>query len=596
MRTQVLDHGYVEFVEAWGHGRVNQAVDDDYCPRTDMEPGIIEAARMSTQASFRDWSALDACDRCGAWVPALGGGGYKGDESCAHEWKKFPRGDEGLLSFLYNSKPAHAGPFEFAGMTIEIQCPLFVRSEHHRHRTQCIHPDTLIHFDAPKSRENRRFVYKMRIEDIWKKWQPTIAKRPERQTNAFWPRSRLQTMQLRSLDEECREFYHTRIVDAIRGEPKDMVRVTTASGRSIRLTLDHRVLTSTGWMRLGDALKSGALLTLEGTTRAKSQRWEVPPADSTEEWRSVMGWEGLYYVSSFGRVKRISCDPKKPTEAANGYDVVSLSRGGVSTTHHVHTLVLEAFKGKKPSGLEARHLNDNRADARASNLAWGTPKENARDRIDSDRQQRLAPVFEEISEVANLGLVPTYDLSVEGPFHNFVADGLVVHNSYNEMSARYAPLPDLNYVPTIARLMMASSTSNKQAQSAKGASELTEIDALFFQGELIRQYIEAERLYQDALSRGVAKELARAIIPVGRYTRFRATANLRNWLAFMTLRYDPAAQWEIQQYAIEVGKIIGAVFPRTWRLFSQKRSVESAKDRMWATLTPEEQQRFTEQG
>ena len=46
-----------------------------------------------------------------------------------------------------------------------------------------------------------------------------------------------------------------------------------------------------------------------------------------------------------------------------------------------------------------------------------------------------------------VGLRQTYDLSIEGPWHNFVANGLVVHNSFNEFSMRYAKATDDFYVP-----------------------------------------------------------------------------------------------------------------------------------------------------
>jgi thymidylate synthase (FAD) len=60
-------------------------------------------------------------------------------------------------------------------------------------------------------------------------------------------------------------------------------------------------------------------------------------------------------------------------------------------------------------------------------------------------------------------------------------------------------------------------------------------------------------LYRFGLDMGVPKELARLVVPVGRYSRMRASANLRNWLAFCTLRMDARAQWEIRQYANVVG-------------------------------------------
>jgi thymidylate synthase (FAD) len=138
--------------------------------------------------------------------------------------------------------------------------------------------------------------------------------------------------------------------------------------------------------------------------------------------------------------------------------------------------------------------------------------------------------------------------------------------SYNEMSARYTPLPDLNYIPTVERLMMNSKT-NKQAGVVKGAAELTEAMAEDFRVALERSYRAAETLYGDALRAGVPKELARVHLPVGRYSRMRASANLRNWLAFLTLRCDPAAQYEIRQFANAMSELIGQLFPRTHELF-----------------------------
>jgi thymidylate synthase (FAD) len=138
--------------------------------------------------------------------------------------------------------------------------------------------------------------------------------------------------------------------------------------------------------------------------------------------------------------------------------------------------------------------------------------------------------------------------------------------SYNEMSARYIPLPDENYVPSIERLMLNSKT-NKQAGTIKDSAELTPKTAMDFQHALMQNYRMAESLYQAAMHSGVPKELARLPIPVGRYSKMRASANLRNWLGFLTLRMDKNAQWEIRIYAEEVGNLIRINFPRTWELF-----------------------------
>jgi len=144
--------------------------------------------------------------------------------------------------------------------------------------------------------------------------------------------------------------------------------------------------------------------------------------------------------------------------------------------------------------------------------------------------------------------------------------------SYNEMSARYTPLPDLNYVPTVERLLINSKT-NKQAGTIKDAEELTEERCEYFRKALVSIYTQAEGLYQEALLGGVPKELARVHLPVGRYSRMRASANLRNWLAFLVLREAPTAQWEIRQYAHALHTFLKDKFPRTVELLELRQKI-----------------------
>jgi thymidylate synthase (FAD) len=142
--------------------------------------------------------------------------------------------------------------------------------------------------------------------------------------------------------------------------------------------------------------------------------------------------------------------------------------------------------------------------------------------------------------------------------------------SYNEMSARYAPLPDLYYIPTVERVMM-NGGANKQAQGVGPSVANKETAEFWINISLKSAYEHCEHLYQDALAVGVPKELARCVMPVGHYSRMRASANLRNWLAFISLRADYRAQWEIRQYADALGQIIQQAFPKTWELFMQEK-------------------------
>lgn len=147
--------------------------------------------------------------------------------------------------------------------------------------------------------------------------------------------------------------------------------------------------------------------------------------------------------------------------------------------------------------------------------------------------------------------------------------------AYSEMSARYVQMPNLHYVPSVRRIIESSKKSgNRQASGGgvlhvPGVESMTEIaHAEAIRGRIMAEQQAAYANYEDFLSFGVSKEIARLNTPVSRYSRMRATGNLRNWLAFLTLRMDSSAQFEIRQFAFCVGDAISRAFPRTWGLFN----------------------------
>ena len=108
-----------------------------------------------------------------------------------------------------------------------------------------------------------------------------------------------------------------------------------------------------------------------------------------EEWRSVLGYEGVYEISSHGLIRRVDSVRKgrrneegvlAPRVDRGGYHTVSLSLGSTVTQHRIARLVLEAFVCAPPNARsEARHRNGNRQDNRLANLVWGSKEENMQD-------------------------------------------------------------------------------------------------------------------------------------------------------------------------------------------------------------------------
>jgi len=136
--------------------------------------------------------------------------------------------------------------------------------------------------------------------------------------------------------------------------------------------------------------------------------------------------------------------------------------------------------------------------------------------------------------------------------------------SYNEMSGRYIKMPNDHYLPELARVQ-------KQSKSNKQGSEgsFDEKDAGNVVGLLGHEQALIYKDYEQFLGMGVAKEVARLNTPVSRLSRMRAKSNLRNWLGFLSLRMDLAAQWEIRQYALAVGRIVKEIWPKTFELWME---------------------------
>ena len=111
-----------------------------------------------------------------------------------------------------------------------------------------------------------------------------------------------------------------------------------------------------------------------------------PSDQDGEEWRDVYGYEGLYMVSSLGRVR--SHDGTPIADFSNGrYRQACLRKDGGYKNHLVHRLVASAFYGPKhgdPRRNPVHHRDGNPINNRLENLEWSTPAENNRARMIGD--------------------------------------------------------------------------------------------------------------------------------------------------------------------------------------------------------------------
>ena len=136
--------------------------------------------------------------------------------------------------------------------------------------------------------------------------------------------------------------------------------------------------------------------------------------------------------------------------------------------------------------------------------------------------------------------------------------------SYNELSARYRELPEEIYMPDFR----AQSKSNKQGSDGMIEEKTAKELRLLFDDS----YVTAFKRYKYALEKGVAREIARSVLPVATYSHMFATVNLLNLFKFLQLRNDPHAQYEIRQYAIAIEELIKEVVPVAYQAFVSARN------------------------
>jgi len=127
--------------------------------------------------------------------------------------------------------------------------------------------------------------------------------------------------------------------------------------------------------------------------------------------------------------------------------------------------------------------------------------------------------------------------------------------AFNEISARYAELPEEFYVPALEQITT-QNASNKQMRTNEQHP-----DAELFQVMIASQCSDAFWRYKQMLSAGVPRELARGVLPVNTYSHMFASVDLHNLFHFLMLRLHEHAQYEIRVYAEAMLSLIEPTVP-----------------------------------
>lgn len=146
----------------------------------------------------------------------------------------------------------------------------------------------------------------------------------------------------------------------------------------------------------------------------------------------------------------------------------------------------------------------------------------------------------------------------------FVARQIVRHRTanWNELSARYSEVPDEYYVPALSRLNPQGGVSAQSSDEDALVQRPSEIQNTI---QVILQ--DAFLAYNSLTENGLAREVARSVLPVSTYTQWYWKIDLRNLLHFLRLRLDNHAQWEVRQYAKAIAEVVKQWVPIAWEAF-----------------------------
>ncbi|MGJ6965313.1 FAD-dependent thymidylate synthase [Streptosporangium sp. G11] len=410
-------------------------------------------------------------------------------EQSLEEVGKDPERSRGLLNFLMRDR--HGSPFEHNSMTFLVSAPIFVFREFHRHRVGwCLPGDAQIPVGTLKNGKTKK------IKDIYADWHEGVRDSVGRLRRL----PSCQNLSTRTLNLDTGLIEWTRMVDVFKSGVKPILKITTSYGKTLRCSPDHAILSRGAWVKAKD-LRPGDLISAQAT---------VPVGEYTGIPRRLR--EGIQFWTT--RMKQ---------EVVAAVDVCHVCQAlfdfGDLEVDHVVPVSRELKLALDKDNLAPICLPCH--EKKSGVEAWEVKR----------RPSRLGIRDEKVSSIVSDGEEETYDISMPGPWHNFVADGIVVHNSYNEESGRYRELQPNFYVPGPERRLVQEGRPGKYV-FAEGSAEQHKIVTEAMESSYRHSYAA----YQEMLEAGIAREVARAVLPVGLFSSMYATCNARSLMHFLSLR------------------------------------------------------------
>lgn len=450
----------------------------------------------------------------------------------------------------YCIKHQHWSIFETASMQVEIETTRAIAAQILRHRSFSFQEFCLAGNARITVSNGDGGVQRLPIEELYQKWD----------NPAFKARY------ARSYDESIGRFIEAPILSVYESGEKPVYRFQIGK-RSIDCTREHRVLTKErGFVEFGEAYDNELTVALNGAT-AEPLPYQDPKVLADNAWMGSTRFAkefGIQPVTARKWFRKLGVTPYNPNNAARSAIDASFQARKASfmkwarENGRADECSLCGHDGSE-SRLEVSHITAHDGDPALcfdeNNLQTLCAKCHRQHDIDVQGKRYgwtlgMTAKWGKIDSQSYLGVQMTYDIEMDHPTHNFVADGIVVHNSQRYSSVDQLPPLGLPH-------LRSQDLKNKQASHDDLPPELV----ARYNRYITELYEGAQDLYHNMLEHGVAKECARSILPLGTPTRLYMAGTIRSFLHYIQVRAGVETQLEHRLIAEKIKEIFKEQLP-----------------------------------
>lgn len=413
---------------------------------------------------------------------------------------------------------------------------------------------------------------------------------------------RLQKLALRVLNEDTGYFETSHLKRVMCSGLQPVYRLTFEDGKTLDCTTNHRLLTPEGWQtmatavgletaadgsviamnRMGAVMANGMVAAGQGLYCDQSWlRQQIQPGYSVFQkgftpWNK--GKSGYRLSLSPASLEKRRQDAtltatRGPNSnvwkggTADGRDLIAAWTGQIAPQMHQKFNYICQACGQRGGALHAHQLAPVFADQSLAyefenlvSLCKTCHEQIHHSGLEAEFAESVQPITEpanwqvkprpqgrklrahalRIIRVEYLGVQITYDLEVEDPWHNFVANGLVVHNSFRYTGKRILDVVQgKREIEEVFYLRPLGTYTDRQGKTYEYTAAQRQQD--------LDWCLEASRRYQQKIEQGFAEEHARGLIPFDIRQHWVMSANVRSLMHLLDLRWKADAQLEAQK-------------------------------------------------